>query len=415
VGLNMVIGSGFFLFPSRVFRYVGVWGPLEVIAVGLAMIPIALCFGEVASRFTKSGGPYTYTRAAFGQFVGFQVAWLLWISRIVAQAAVLSGLLLLLATLTHRPVPSTLGLVLCAIVTIAVAAFSIAGGRQNLVFINSLTLLKGIPIVAFVVYGFFCVDWSNFAAARPVSLSGMSSAALLILYSFSGFELLTIPAGEAKTPATDIPQALLIALLCGIFVEAGAHAVVIGITGDPSSLNVALADAAGLLLGNWGEALLLVTAMIAIVGHNASSLLSVSRLLFAAAQNREIPRAFATLHPRFRTPWVAVTTSALCVLALTASNTFESLVVLAAGTRIVVYTSVVLATVVLRRKNRACDVPAAAYRAPCLRITATAALLTCAVLFLAIDTPRVVAIAIAAAAGAALFYAQRWRDSDETG
>jgi basic amino acid/polyamine antiporter, APA family len=413
----MVIGSGFFLFPSRVFRSVGVWAPLLVIAVGLAMVPIALCFAEAGSRFTKSGGPYTYTRAAFGQFVGFEIAWILWISRIVAQAAVLSGLVLLLEALLHRPVAEPLSLALSAMVTTGVAVFSIAGGRQNLVFINSLTLLKVVPILAFVTYGFFCVNWSNFASTQPILRSGTSSAALLILYSFSGFELLSIPAGEAKAPATDIPQALLIALLSGIIVQAAAHAVVIGITGDPSSLNVALADAAGMVWGKWGNVLLLVTAIIAILGHNATSLLSASRLLFAAAENGEVPRVFATLHSKFRTPSVAVVTSALSVMVLNASNTFESLVALAAGTRIIVYSSVVLATVVLRHKGRHPGAPAAAYRAPCLHATATAALLTCGFLLTAVDAAKMAAIGFALAAGAVLYLSQRLRHrhSEKTG
>ena len=97
IGVNQVIGSAIFLLPSDVAARVGPWGPLAFMAVGLLSLSIALCFAEVGSRFETSGGPYLPARAAFGRFVGFEVGWMMWFSRVASHASVVNGLTLALA------------------------------------------------------------------------------------------------------------------------------------------------------------------------------------------------------------------------------------------------------------------------------------------------------------------------------
>ena len=73
IGINAVIGGAIFLVPSQVAARLGGWAPLAYLLVGCASLLVALCFAEVGSRFDRTGGPYLYTRAAFGPFIGFQV------------------------------------------------------------------------------------------------------------------------------------------------------------------------------------------------------------------------------------------------------------------------------------------------------------------------------------------------------
>src|SRR6185295_980800 len=71
IGVNQVIGGAIFLMPSQVAAQIGAWSPIAFVLMGLASLTVALCFAEVGSRFDSTGGPYLYTRAAFGRFVGF--------------------------------------------------------------------------------------------------------------------------------------------------------------------------------------------------------------------------------------------------------------------------------------------------------------------------------------------------------
>src|SRR5205085_1221251 len=88
--INSVIGSGIFGLPSAVAGLVGQWSPLAVLFAGCAIFVVVLCFAEVGSRFDDAGGPYLYTREAFGPAAGFHVGWLQVWTRLFSGAAALN-------------------------------------------------------------------------------------------------------------------------------------------------------------------------------------------------------------------------------------------------------------------------------------------------------------------------------------
>ena len=91
-----MIGGAIFLMPSQVAAQIGGWSPIAFVLMGLASMTVALCFAEVGSRFDSTGGPYLYTRAAFGRFVAFEVGWMQWFTRASSQASVMAGIALAL-------------------------------------------------------------------------------------------------------------------------------------------------------------------------------------------------------------------------------------------------------------------------------------------------------------------------------
>ena len=86
IGINQVIGGAVFAMPAAARRDVGGWSPFLIAGVGVASMLIALTFAEVASRFDGTGGPYLYTRAAFGRFAAFEVGWMQWFTRVASWA-----------------------------------------------------------------------------------------------------------------------------------------------------------------------------------------------------------------------------------------------------------------------------------------------------------------------------------------
>ena len=97
IGVNQVIGSAIFLLPSDVAGCVGPWGPLAFVAVGLAVDVDCAMFRRSRQPLRSTGGPYLPARAAFGRFVGFEVGWMMWFSRVTSHASVVNGLTLALA------------------------------------------------------------------------------------------------------------------------------------------------------------------------------------------------------------------------------------------------------------------------------------------------------------------------------
>src|SRR5258707_14186722 len=107
IGINQVIGGAVFAMPAALAAIVGGWSPFLIVGVGFASLLIALTFGEVASRFDGTGGPYLYTRAAFGRFPAFEVGWMQWFTRVARWAAVINVLVASLGfywpSITARP------------------------------------------------------------------------------------------------------------------------------------------------------------------------------------------------------------------------------------------------------------------------------------------------------------------------
>ena len=105
IGVNQVIGGGIFLIPAAIASEVGAWGPIAFVLVGLSSLLVALCFAEVGSRFDSTGGPYLYTRAAFGRLAGFEVGWMQWFTRVTSQASNANGIALALGIAAYALSP----------------------------------------------------------------------------------------------------------------------------------------------------------------------------------------------------------------------------------------------------------------------------------------------------------------------
>src|SRR3954453_4839095 len=91
IGVTQVIGGAIFLWPAQVAAQVGAWSPIGFVLIGGLSMSVALCFAELSSRFDSTGGPYLYTRAAFGNFIGFEIGWMQWFSRATSQASIMAA------------------------------------------------------------------------------------------------------------------------------------------------------------------------------------------------------------------------------------------------------------------------------------------------------------------------------------
>ena len=94
LAVNDVVGSGIYLLPAAVMALIGAVSVWAVVLAGLTVALLVLCFAEASSYFDQPGGAYLYTREAFGDFVGFEVGWMTWLSRVAALASAANGLVL---------------------------------------------------------------------------------------------------------------------------------------------------------------------------------------------------------------------------------------------------------------------------------------------------------------------------------
>ncbi|HJO02732.1 MAG TPA: APC family permease [Acidobacteriota bacterium] len=352
VGVNQVIGSGIFVLPASVAMLVGVpSSPWPFVLAGVANTLIVLCFAEVSTRFRNAGGPYLYAREAFGSFAGFEVAWMLWLTRLASLAALANALARYLAY--FLPGASS-GAGRLAVVTATIgglALINFLGVRYGSWTVNFFTVSKLVPLVGFVLAGVFFVDPSRFAGFSTSITPGTGEAVLLLMFAFGGFEVSTLPAGEARTPRRDVPFALLttIAVVCAFFLS--VQLVTVGTLADVASSETPLADAASNFMGPAAGVLMAIGGLISIAGSNAGTMLAGPRVTYAMASRGQLPRFLAHIHARYRTPDASIWLYAAVAWALAASGSFEQMAKVSAVARLVYYVATCAAVPVLRRQG----------------------------------------------------------------
>lgn len=364
IGVNQVIGAAIFLLPADVARLVGSWSPLMFLGIGLASLFVALCFAEVGSRFDSTGGPIGPARTAFGRFVGFEVGWMLWFSRVSSGASVINGLAVALGY--YWPVLSTGApriLVILAVLGVLTWA-NLRGIRQTSWLVNFFTIGKLLPLAIFILVGVFFADLSRVVPSGPAPLASMGTAALLLIFAYGGYEVTGIPAGEASNPKQDVPFAFVAVILTVSAVMTLTAVVAAGLLPDVGASKTPIADASALVMGAMGGLLVSVGSAVSMTGNNMGQLLSGSRTVFALAEHGDLPAVFAKVHPEYRTPHVAIwfTSIVLVVLALTGSFVF--LAAVSAVARLVVYLSACGATLRLRAADMADRVAPAQFTVP---------------------------------------------------
>ncbi len=235
IGVNQVIGSALFVQPAAVAALHGAWSPVMFLLVGLTCLLIALCFAEVASRFDVTGGPYIYTRAAFGRFAGFQVGWLMWFTRTASWAAVVNVLVVSLGRYWPALTSGWRRSLIISVIILVIAAINVRGIRQSSTVVNALTIGKLLPLVIFVAVGLFAIEPTLLIPEASPSPSAISSAALLLIFAFGGYEVVPVPAGESRDARRAVPFALVATLVIVTFVMTLTQVVALGTLAGLSS------------------------------------------------------------------------------------------------------------------------------------------------------------------------------------
>jgi amino acid transporter len=404
VAINAIIGAGIFGLPSRAYALVGPYSLIAFIACAIVVALIILCFAEVGSRFSETGGPYLYAREAFGSAVGFEVGWLIWLARLTAFAANCNLLIDYLGFFWSSATTPYWREAIIVVVVSAIAAVNIAGVRDAARVTNVFTIGKLIPIILFIAVGLFYISPANYSFAEPPAYGAFSSAVLMLVYAYSGFEMAAIPAGEVRDPQRNLPLALLTAIGVVAVLYISIQLICIGTLPGLATSQRPLADASTIFLGRAGGAIISAGVVVSIVGNLNVIILAGSRLPFAMSERGELPRVIGATHNRFRTPHVSILITAVIMLALTLGSTFARQVNLSVIARLLSYSVTCAALIVFRYKK---DAPPAMFKTPGGVAAAIAALVLAAWLLSNGSLLDARDSAIAAAVGLVIYFAYR--------
>ncbi|MEO7502279.1 MAG: APC family permease, partial [Gemmatimonadaceae bacterium] len=347
--MNAVVGSGIFGLPSAIAGFTGEWSPVAVLIAGCGILVIVLCFAEVGSRFDAGGGPYLYSRSAFGPAVGFQVGWMHVFTRLLSAAAVVNVLVAYVANLAPWVGTSTgRAFTIIAAVTL-VTIINVAGVKQAAWTVNLFTVAKLLPLAAVIILGMFQLRAGVFAT-QTVAEPRWTDAVLLLVFAYGGFESAIVAAGETKDPKRDTAFALLIAMSAITIIYFLVQLVVVGVLPNAASSTAPFADTMKVLMGAVGSTVAILAVAVSVFGWLMGFALMTPRILFAMGERKEIPAVFARVHPRFRTPYVAIAVNSSLALVLSLAGSFTQLATSSAITRLTIYALCCGALLVLRKR-----------------------------------------------------------------
>lgn len=361
IAINTIIGAGIFGLPARVHGLIGSYSLIAFLLCAVIIGFIVLCYAEVSSRFSATGGPYLYAREAFGSVVGFEVGWLYWIVRITTFAANCNLFVTYLGFFDERLASGTARAVIIGAVVVLLAGVNLIGVKQSALMTNLFTAGKLIPLFIFVLVGMFFIQPANFNFDVVPEYDTFSKAVLILIYAFVGFEVAVVLGGETKDPQKTMPFALLVAVLIVAVLYILIQIVSIGTLPGLATSERPLADAAASFMGAFGAAFITVGALISILGNLNVGLLGGTRLLFAMSEQKDLPAAISSTSEKFKTPYVAIIFSAVVILVLTIWSSFITALAIATITRLLVYATTCLALPVFRRRG---DGPEAKFMAP---------------------------------------------------
>jgi APA family basic amino acid/polyamine antiporter len=403
IGVNQVIGGAIFLMPSQVAAQLGAWSAVAFVAAGLASLMVALCFAEVGSRFEGTGGPYLYTSAAFGRFAGFEVGFMQWFTRVASHSSIVNGLALALAFYWPAAAAGWGRSAVIIGLTVLLTAINVVGIRQSAWAVNLLTIGKLVPLAVFIGVGFLFFNPSHLGSWGPVTWTQMGTAALLMIFVFGGYDVVPVPAGEASNPRRHVPFALMMTIAIVTVVMTLTQLVAAGTLPNLASSKTPLADAASIFMGGAGALMIGIGSVISMTGNNAGQILTGSRMLFALAENGQLPGWFGRIHPRYRTPANAILFSASVALVLALTGSFVKLAVVSAVARLVTYTGACASTLILRKQRFEGQVKRPTFVIPMGPVVPILAVLISVAILFGATREQILGGSLALAAGALLF------------
>ena len=352
--VNMVVGAGIFVMPGLVAAMIGPAAILAYLICSVTVALVFLCFAEVGSRVSRSGGAYAYVEEAFGPFVGFIASILFWFGYSALADAAITVIMVdsiaIVVPILGESIPRAVFII--ALLTF-LAAVNVRGVKAGVRLYIFNTLAKLVPLLLLLGAGLFVINIEYLAIPEWPSAASIGASTILLFYAFNGAESALNASGEIQNPSKTVPLGLLLGLGGILLLYVGLQTVAQGVLGpelanDTEAPLVAVATA---VFGDWGGKMLIAGVVISIYSNLSGDLLGGPRIVFASSLDNNLPRFLGKVHPKYKTPHIAIIFFAVVIGVFALSGTFKYLAVVATGSLLLVDLGVILAVLRLRQRD----------------------------------------------------------------
>jgi APA family basic amino acid/polyamine antiporter len=375
--VGTVIGSGIFLVPRTMIQRVGTPEMVFFIFVfgGLLSLAGALSYSELAAALPEAGGEYAYLREAYGPMWGFLYSWTqMWVAKSGSIATLATGFFYYLANFfpvldgvfytvplplgpNGGPLELRFGQLFAMALILALAWLNYYGVKLGGEVQVGVTVVK-VALIAFIIvaglaFGTAHAPVAAAAPATPLTTAGFFAALVAALWAYDGWNNVSMVASEIRAPQRNLPRALIggtLTVIATYLLANGAYFHVLS-AGEVGASERVAAEMMRRVLGGFGANAVSIAAMISIFAALNGSILSGSRVPYAAARDGYFFRPIAAVHPVYRTPGVSILTLSAWSALLVLSGRYEQLFTYVIFASWILYGMTTAAVIVLRKKR----------------------------------------------------------------
>jgi amino acid transporter len=351
--INVTIGAGIFVLPAVAAARLGPAAPLAYIVCAALMALIMTCIATAGSRVSLTGGLYAYVEVAFGPFVGFLAGVIYCLQCVFAAASVASAFVGSIGSVWPGAGVGVGRVLVLMLLFGVLAATNVRGVRHGAGLVELTTLAKLLPLLVLVATGIWFVRSDYLVWRSMPTLSEVGRSAIVLIFAFVGVEVALVPSGEIDEPSRTVPRALFLAFATTTSIYLLVQTVAQGLLGPAlaTHADAPLAAAASQVLGQAGRLFVIGGAAVSMFGYLSGDMLGSPRAYYALARDGILPMDLARIHPRYRTPYVAIVCYAVLVSIVAATSGFVQLAILANIAVLSLYLLCVGASYELRRRD----------------------------------------------------------------
>jgi APA family basic amino acid/polyamine antiporter len=336
--IGITIGSGIFRTPAVIATRVP--DPILMLSVWVIGGVLALCgalsLAELAAAYPQTGGLYVYLREGWGRLVAFLFGWA---QLVLVRASALGGIATVFGDYALRSfgvdpaLHARASSVIAAGVILFAMIMNILGVQIGAAIVGMSTIAKYgalavLVLLSFALGGQHGASFDHFTSSGAAVDSGLFGLALIsVLWAYDGFGDLSYVAGEVREPKRNLPRALIFGTSAIVAIYLGANLAYLYVqpVEEMAKSRLVAADTLMALVGAIGVSLISVVVMISTFGSVNGSMLVNPRIFFAMAEDRLFFQSMARVHPRYKTPHVAIILTALLGVYFVLTRTFEQL------------------------------------------------------------------------------------------
>ncbi len=352
--LNGVIGAGIFALPAIISIALGAFGIFGYVFCGIMMAAIMLCYAEIGTKVTSSGGSYAYVEAAFGAFPAYIVNWLYFFGWGMIGSAALVNIIADSLSVMFPILSNTLprGIFFFLLISFMILV-NIRGAKQGILMVKIITIIKILPLIALIVMGTGLIKAENLHWEKMPSFQTFGNTMLILFFAFAGFETCLGASGEIKNPKRTVPWGIIMGGLLVLVIYMLLQTVTQGVLGKDMHQfkDAPLAALAERIVGNKGATVLLLAAAISCFGSVFMDILATPRSLFAMSNDGMFPKFCGKLHSKYATPYWAIVFYGGGIFLFSVLGGFKQLASLASAAILLIYLAVVLSTVKMRKQK----------------------------------------------------------------